>query len=300
MSMKPTSQYPEIASACSIIKSAHGEVFLQMMRDLYFHRSVSSSDGISDVLAAAREIGLVIADSTGAPKLTASGYLVGNVAKEYCNYLDHNRVMPDPKPAEDLFHGKDVLDLGCSFGRWLWWFQRSAKSAKGIEMQPEYIMLGQALSEREQLPIPEMICASAEDMDSDVADDSLDLIFCRLVLNHVRILHTLKKATNALRRGGILWIQVESIQQPMKKLVRYNGRFRDNGFAAFSLFNSALCMSTGMQVSVPMAGRMHSVHKPAFPCLWWWKRAFSSVGLLFIEQTGESASGFSLSGRKES
>lgn len=298
--MKPPPQLTEISNACSIIRSADGEDFLRMMRDVYLRGSLGSKDGNSATRAAAFESGLLIADSKEAPRLTTAGYLVGNIAKEYCNYLDNGRVMPEPKPSEEVFCGKDVLDLGCSFGRWLWWFQRSAKSARGIEMQPEYIMLGEALTEREELPIPEMICTSIENLDGYVENDSVDLVFCRLVMNHVRIMHTLEKATRALRQGGTLWIQVASIWQPVERLVKFNGRIRDNGFAAFALLNSALCMTTGRQVSVPMAGRMHSLHQPAYPCLWWWKRAFASAGLQFIEKTGESSYGFSLSGRKES
>jgi len=255
----------------SIYEGVHDEELLQ---------KESEREGES-ALEQATNLGLVKPHKKGQLILTAPGYLVANVAKEYIHWINNNRQMPPPYPPDDLIKGMDVLDLGCSFGRWLWQFQKNAKSVVGLEMQEEYIELGRALAKRECIPCPEIRQGSVEELSSHVADNSVDFVFIRLVLNHVNVGKTLLQIANVLRSGGIVWAQVESFSSPFRSFLRRDkGReLRGKVFAAFSIMNSIVFMTTHRQMSLRIHGRMHSTHKPVYPTLKAWRAAFSRVGL---------------------
>jgi SAM-dependent methyltransferase len=255
---------------------------LRLMRSLYFGDLEVARQAPAELVCEAERAGLVRLSSSQI-RLTDTGYLIGNVAKEYCNFLDNGRQMPPPKPPEELFCGKDVLDLGCSFGRWLWVFQQTARTATGIEMQPTYIELGAALSAREGHPAPRILLGSIEDVDRLVAPGSMDFVFSRLVFNHVAIRSTLAKTVTTLRPGAVLWLQVETIRFPLNSLVAGERRFRSKALAVFALANTAWCTATGHQVSLRSHGRMHSHHRTAYPLLSWWRSALEGAGLVDFE-----------------
>ncbi len=250
-----------------------------MMRELYLSPRVEALQAAAPpVLEAARALRLW-EQSSHRVTLTPTGYLVGNVAKEFCNFIDNHRVMPPPTPPEEFYRGKDVLDMGCSFGRWLWIFQKFARSVQGLEMQQEYLEMGRALSGLEGVPFPSIRQGSIENVDKLVGDATFDFIFCRLVLNHVHIKDTLAKAVARLRPGGVFWIQVASLSELFRGLVKGEEGLRHKGFTAFAIFNSFLCMATNRQMALRVQGRMHSTHQPANPSLWWWKRTLGGLGL---------------------
>ena len=270
---------PEIAATCEVIAGPDCEPFLRSLREIYFGRNEAAWTRGEPALRLAEKAGLLKIHGQRLV-LTDAGYLVGNVAKEYMNYLDQGRELARPKPPEEFLAGKDVLDLGCAFGRWLWQFQRHARSATGIEMQGEYIQLGRVLAEREGVPVPRLIQDSIENLDRHIAPQSVDLVFSRLVFNHVSIRSTLNKAITTLRPGGILWLQVGPFRAALVQLRNTEPRFRSKVLSVFQLFNSLLCTSTGRQMSLRSQGRMHSVHKPAFPTVNWWHRALAREGMI--------------------
>jgi SAM-dependent methyltransferase len=210
---------------------------------------------------------------------TSPGFLVGNVAKEYCHYVENGRTTIPPKPSREMIAGKDVLDLGCSFGRSLWEFQREARSAVGIELQEEYIVLGKALSALERVAAPRIIATGAESLDQYFGAESLDVIFTRLVLSYVRVKPVLEKMIAALRPGGLLWIQVDSPRVLPRHLLDRNATLRRRAWTLLALLNLPVCIMTGRQVSVAAPGRMHERHQPAFLPLWWWRRTLGGYGL---------------------
>ncbi len=275
--------HPCIYDVCDAIISPDSEQLLRLLR------TVLGGDGEEESLR--RSVPRHVVDQgvdlcllkrcRGYLTLTDPGYLIGSVAKEYCNWIDNDRRMPPPRPPVEFIAGKDVLDLGCSYGRWLWEFQKITKSVTGLELQQEYIELGRALARREGITIPEIRRGSAEELDSYVADNSVDFVFARLVFNHVYIKRTLRKVAAVLRPGGIVWIQVEAFSQACQNLLkRDRGReLRNKAFASFAILNSITFMTTGTQLHIAVKGRMHGVHKPAYPTLTSWRSILARVGL---------------------
>ncbi len=267
---------------CEAIREPSGERLMELMALVY--------EGLHDPALLRRAAGASVfqkAFSLGLLELlenhvilTPQGYLVGNVAKEYIHWIDHGRQMPQPCPSEDFIAGKDVLDLGCSFGRWLWQFQEKAKSVVGLEMQQEYITMGRVLAERENIPCPEMLQGSVENLSDHIPDNSIDFVFIRLVLNHVFITKTLKQVFKVLRSNGIVWIQTYSWDSPFEQLRQGDkGRqLRSKAFAAFGIVNSLVFQLTRRQLSLQIQGRMHSVHKPVFPTRRTWKSVCNRIG----------------------
>jgi SAM-dependent methyltransferase len=274
----PANMRPEITAACEMIAGRDCEKFLRVMRCAYFGDHEGAWKESEALVERAEQLGLLKVDRRRLT-LTSGGYLVGNVAKEYINYVEQGRQVVAPKPPVEFFSDKDVLDLGCSFGRWLWEFQRRARSATGIEMQLEYIQLGAALAEREGVPTPRLIQDSIENLDRHVPPQSMDLVFSRLVFNYVAIKPTLKKAIATLRPGGVLWLEVGPFAGALSDLVNSEPRLRSKMLSLFQLANSVLCTATGWQMALRTKGRMHSVHKPACPTLGWWRRVIRREGL---------------------
>ncbi len=261
-------------SICREILQPGGEEFLRLMHRLYV--------GCESILLDAGQVGQAVdlglaRMHAGRPVLTAAGYIVGNIAKEHCIWLDGGRCLPMPHPPGWMVDDCDVLDLGCSYGRWLWQFQRTARSVVGLEMQPEYIALGRALAQREGVEPPPVHCGSAEDVLQYVPPASLDLVFARLVFNHVHIGRTLRGAWAVLRPGGVLWMHVEPLRVVLRRLTRHR-RLPSVCFDLFAVANSLLFTLSGWQTGVAWPGRMHAVHKPCYPSQACWRKVLSQAG----------------------
>jgi SAM-dependent methyltransferase len=274
--------YSCIPDVCRAITAPRGEDLLRLMYALYRGPSTAEDEVLvrdSGLVGLALGLGL-IEEPVASGRLTAAGYLVGNVAKEYCYWVDAGRRLPSPCPPESFYAGKTVLDLGCSFGRWLWGFQKVAGSVLGIELQQEYIELGKALAHREGIPVPRVCQGSAEELDRCVPHGSVDFVFTRLVLSYAHIMPSLRGIFNILRPGGIVWIQVEPLLHVFRDVfsVERNHTVRSLGWNMFRLLNSLLCTATGHQAQISVRGRMHSVHKPAYPPLRWWQSTLPAMG----------------------
>ena len=268
-----------ILAAAEVIGSPEGGPFLRFMSDAYYGKARRNQDGSdAPALATAEKIGMIQKNSA-AVTFTPPGFLVGNVAKEYCHYIEQGRTTAPPKPSREMIAGKDVLDLGCSFGRTLWEFQREARSAVGLELQEEYIVLGQALSALENVAAPKIIAAGAESLDHYFGRESLDVIFTRLVLNYVRVKPVLDQMVSALRPGGLLWIQVDSPTCLPRYFFGGKVSLRRTGWALLAMMNMPVCILTGRQISVAAPGRMHERHNPAYLPLWWWRKTLRGYGL---------------------
>ncbi len=268
-------------AVCEAILQPEGDNLLRLMRAVYLHQAEKIPLTLipqKQILDETRKLGLLVGTEPQVD-MTPLGYMIGSIAKEYCNWVDNQRRMPAPRPPESFIANKDVLDLGCSFGRWIWEFQPLARSVLGIELQPEYVELGKVLARRENKAVPNIIQDSAENLRAHVPPQSLDFIFVRLVFNHIAIRSTLRQIAEALRPGGIAWIQVETFSQLLKLFLRRDKRLRTKIFQSFAVLNSLLCMTCGLQLSLRTKGRMHSVHKPAFPSLRWWKKSCTAEGL---------------------
>ncbi len=257
-----------------------GDVLLRFLRDAYYGQQGEDTAGAypEETALKARELGL-IGQGDKRHTLTNQGYIVGNVAKEYCNWVDHGRTMPTPRPPTSMFEGKDVLDLGCSFGRWLWEFQRSANSVVGLELQPEYVELGSALARCEGIEPPVIHNSGVENLNKFIEPNSIDFVFSRLVFNHVDIQATLPKVADVMRKGGILWVQVETFPSAFRRIFEGELRFRSRVLGAFALLNSLGVTIANRQMTLPVKGRMHASHRVAYPTLGWWRRSLRKLGV---------------------
>jgi SAM-dependent methyltransferase len=269
---------------CDLISKPSGGQLLELLTSVYegiHDEELLEKESGERALEQATNLGLLKLYKKGQIILTSLGYIVGNVAKEYFHWLNNNRQMPPPYPPDDFIKGMDVLDLGCSFGRWLWRFQKNAKSVVGLELQQEFIELGRALAKRECIPCPEIRQGSAEELSSHIANNSIDFVFARLVLNEVYVGKTLSQIANVLRQGGIVWAQVYHWYDPFQFFLRRDkGRdLRNKCYVSFGIVNSIIFMTTHRQMSIRSQGRMHSVHKIVYPTLKTWKAAFARYGL---------------------
>ncbi|NLE28919.1 MAG: class I SAM-dependent methyltransferase [Phycisphaerae bacterium] len=293
-----------IFAVCDTVAGDSGFQFLQYMRDVYLGRQVSdlTAEEADEIGHKARELGLVVPKGGGRSDmmglaLSASGYLVGNISKEYCNWVDNGRVMPPPRPSEEWIAGRDVLDLGCSIGRWLWEFKPYARSVRGLEIRKEYIEIGKVLAQREKMTPPQVFHGCMEELDHLFPPESTDFIFCRLVINHVSIRKAIRNMIALLRRGGVLWLVVESFGCGWGKLCK-NGGIKGRVFGGFGVVNSLVCELTGRQLNFRYRGRHQSAHRVAYPSRRWWKSTFEAMGIEghIIEASDET---FCIWGRKE-
>lgn len=274
--------HENIQKTCQAVRAPGGDRLMELMSLVYKGRhdakQLQEEVGL-DAIEDASSFGL-LERSQNHVRLTPQGYLVGNVAKEYVHWIGHGRKMPPPYPPDDLLAGKDVLDLGCSFGRWLWHFQKKARTAIGLEKQKEYIALGRVLAEREGIPCPQIIPGSAEALSDHVPDNSVDVVFTRLVLNHIFVIKTLKQVNKVLRPGGILWIQAYTWEDAFDQYRQAgkDGHLRGKIFGAFGIANSVVFELTRRQLSIRSQGRMHSVHKPVFPTRRTWRAVCRKLG----------------------
>jgi len=285
---------PAMSDVCKAVESPSGLQLLRLLEAVYAGACSMEQQQSTppEIIEQAVDLGL-LNNCRGRLSFSPPGYLVGNIAKEYCHWVDSNRHMPPPRPPEELYAGKDVLDLGCSFGRWMWEFQKLATSTLGVEFQQEYIELGRALAAQEKTPVPKIIHGSAEDLDQLVPDNSVDFVFARLVFNHVRIRSTLRKVAAVLRNGGVIWVQVDSLSASVRRSLKASGgsKLRNKAWIAFSVFNTVLYTMTGRQLELKVKGRMHSVHKPAYPSVRSWRAALLAEGFrdFRLVETGASS-----------
>ena len=290
-----------IKKVCNTISQPSGDQLLKLLRAMF--QGQSSRQLLqafpTSLIDQAADLGMTQGTMDDL-SLTTEGFLVGNVAKEYWNWIDHDREMPPPYPSEQFIAGKDILDVGCSFGRTLWEFQPTARSVLGLEMQQEYIDLGGALATRENVPAPKILQGSAEDLDQYIQPNSMDFVFCRGVFNHLAVNKTLSKVVNILRPGGIVWLDVESFSRVLNNLLKIKGKrkLRNLVFPMFSLFNSIVFMVTGAQLSLRIAGRMHSQHKPVYPSRRCWKATIAKAGLEDFHLVYDSREKFAFWARK--
>jgi 2-polyprenyl-3-methyl-5-hydroxy-6-metoxy-1,4-benzoquinol methylase len=293
-----------IAAVCNIIESESGIPFLKFMRDIYLKQNKShlSADEWKEFAMQAKKLGLIhskeperfdITDYS----LSESGFLVGNIAKEYCNWIDNQRVMPLPRPSPKWIAEKDVLDVGCSIGRWLWEFSPIAKSVQGLELREEYIEIGRILAQRENTVAPPIRQGSIENIDQYYPPKSFDFIFCRLVINYVAIRQTLKKMIDILKPNGILWIEAETFSSGWYKMTRSSG-IKAKTYGCFGVANSIICELTGRQLNFRYRGRHQSSHKAAYPSERWWRSVFACLGMM-ANIAGYTEGTFCIWGRKE-
>jgi len=272
----------------SSLDSDEGYQTLLTIRKIFYGKISSSKEIPSQIVARLLEHE-VIECGGSTLRLTDTGYVLGNICKEYCNWIDNNRRMPSPKPPVEFYRAKTVLDLGCSFGRWLWEFE-AAERLVGVELEKAYVGAAKVLSKKESKKPISIINASVEELEDFVEAGTIDFVFSRLVFNHVWIDRTLKQAFECLAEGGRLWLQVENRVFPFK-ILREEKRLKGRIRALFTIFNTVWFQLTGRQIVLRFKGRMHSEHKSVYPHEMTWKKHLIEVGFTDI-QIEQHSSGY--------
>ena len=106
-----------------VLRGDEGERFCFFLREAYVEAKqvghiavgVSSSDR-ARLIGLAKQRSLLNEVNSGVCQWTPVGYEIANVAKEYCNWMEAGRTLPEGVTRE-LIDGRRVLDVGCRFGR---------------------------------------------------------------------------------------------------------------------------------------------------------------------------------------
>jgi SAM-dependent methyltransferase len=269
----------------SAIRTHEAGALLGLLRSVYMQqetRGAAIADpGTASALATAQSLGLIepTDPSEARLKLTASGYTLGNFAKEYCNWIDSGRRAPESVTA-DLIAGRRLLDVGCSFGRHLATFRMLGAHGVGIDLEETYIELSRVFAAREGIPL--LPVARAEAQHLPFRDRSFDVVFCRLVVNYVPVRETLSEFARVLVPGGRLIIAFGTFGEGVDfiRRARWRGNLRTIAWRGFGLVNTIALQTIGRQMSIRARGRMYAVHTPTWPTRRWMGRELLRQGFV--------------------
>jgi 2-polyprenyl-3-methyl-5-hydroxy-6-metoxy-1,4-benzoquinol methylase len=270
---------PELIEA---LTTGSGADFCRFLRRVYFEElrtgHVAEAAAAEPALAArAHSLHLLRPDRAGA-RLTDVGYEVSNVAKEYANWLDGGRKLPDGVPAS-ILDGQRVLDVGCSFGRQMIAFAQHGARVWGIDFQTTYLRLSSAFARQQGLSRLRVARARAEQL--PFLPGSFDVVFCRLVLNYVADVDgTIAEFSRVLKPGGTLVLIIEPLGAPVRSLLKskWLGNTRTIAFILFGLLNTVIVELGGRQLVLRRQGRMHTQHSPVWPTGRWLTRHLAAQG----------------------
>lgn len=278
-----------------ILLSDECEPLLRFLRDAHYTEGNSGSFQPPEGDATAcrmfqigRKLLLLEESGPGRCRLTPLGYELGNVGKEYCNWIDAGRRLPDGVTRE-MLAGRRLLDVGCSFGRFLASFSGCGAAVCGIDFQENYLRLSRVIAVREGVRPPVVARARAEQL--PFPDASFDIVFCRLVLNYVHdVAGTMREFARVLVPGGRLVLIVSTFGDGLKSLfrMRWIGNGRSTAWLVFALLNTMLLQITGRQCRMRVGGRIHQVHSPTYPTVGWVRRTLSRLGSSLAD-AGEAA-----------
>ena len=274
-----------------VLRGDDGERFCFFLREAYVeakqvgHVAAGplSSDRTTQI-GLAKQLSLLNEVNPGVFQWTPAGYEIANVAKEYCNWIEAGRSLPEGV-TRDLIAGRRVLDVGCSFGRHLVSFAASGASATyGIDLQENYLRLSGIMAARERVPAPRLSRAAAEEL--PFRDQQFDVVFSRLVLNYVTSVdRALSEMSRVLVPGGRLILRVDTLADSMRVLMRMNwfGNMRSTIWQLFGIGNTLWLEATGRQLSVKARGKMYGRHSPTWPRDAWLRRQLPGHGLSPID-----------------
>lgn len=274
-----------------VLGGDQGERFCFFLRDAYVEAKqvghISLGLPSSDrrrLIGLAKQLSLVTEASPGALQWTPIGYEIANVAKEYANWIDAGRTLPEGVTRE-LIAGRRVLDVGCSFGRHLVSFAANGASATyGIDLQENYLRLSRIMAARERVAAPRLSRAAAERL--PFRDRQFDVVFSRLVLNYVSSLdHALSEMARVLAPDGRLILRVDTLADSLRVLMRMHwiGNMRSTIWQVFGIVNTLWLEATGGQLAIKARGRMHGQHSPTWPRDAWLRRQLPRYGLSPID-----------------
>jgi len=277
-----------------ILRGDEGERFCFFLREAYAEAKqvghISSGPSSSErarLVGLAKQLSLLDEVSPDVFRWTPVGYELANVAKEYCNWIEAGRTLPEGM-TPGLIAGRRVLDVGCSFGRHLVSFAANGASATyGIDLQENYLRLSRIMAARERVPVPRLSRAVAEAL--PFRDAQFDVVFSRLVLNYVTSVdRALSEMSRVLAPGGRLILRVDTLSDSLRVLMRMHwiGNMRSTIWQLFGIVNTLWLEATGGQLSVSARGRMYGQHSPTWPRDAWLRRQLPRYGLSPVDAAG--------------
>jgi ubiquinone/menaquinone biosynthesis C-methylase UbiE len=263
--------------------SPQGEPLLSFLRDAFYADTqrgglrVDESHDLHRLATLATDLGLLEPRSSGDARLTSLGYELGNVGKEYCNWLDTGRSLPGPLRPEHVA-GRRVLDVGCGFGRFPITFARHGAEVFGVDLQSRYLSLSRVFAQREEVRPPTVAVARAEAL--PFPDEAFDVVHCRLVLNYVDMKVAIREMRRVLVPGGRLFLTMVTLGNVLHDLSRMSWWSNRRGVAwrLFAIANTLCLQTTGRQVRLSARGRMHESHSPTYPTQAWMRRTLRRAG----------------------
>jgi SAM-dependent methyltransferase len=282
--LEPTLIDPAIEQ---VLRGEEGERFCFFLREAYTEAKqvghISAGPASSDRarrIDLAKQLSLVNEAGPGVLQWTPVGYELANVAKEYCNWIDAGRTLPEGV-AREMIAGRRVLDVGCSFGRHLVSFAANgASTTYGIDLQENYLRLSRIMAAREGVPAPRLSRAAAEAL--PFKDRQFEVVFSRLVLNYVTSVDkALSEMARVLAPEGRLILRVDTLADSMRVLMRMQwvGNMRSAIWQVFGIGNTLWLEATGRQLSVKARGKMYGRHSPTWPRDVWLRRQLPRYGL---------------------
>ena len=225
----------QLKRAADAVTGPDGLVLLRYLRKVYYRDSEASTTG--PAADAAADLGWITRDGNG-PSLTEAGGRIADCAREYCNWLEDGRGLPVFLANSDVA-GKRVLDIGCSFGRYLFALERAGADAVGLEPSAAYAQLSRVFAAREGLKPPRIELGGAEALPFE--DESFDVIIFNRSLEYTNIPRALAEAGRVTAPGGRCFILSCSISHTFTRLRRGRSVKRH----AAILLNSIAFTATG-------------------------------------------------------
>jgi len=275
-------------SLVDTLLSPQGEPLLYFLRDAYYadaKRGGLRVDGPGDLrrmATLATDLGLLEPRTTGVARLTPLGYELGNIGKEYCNWLDGGRSLPGPVRPEHVA-GLRVLDIGCGFGRFPITFARHGARVCGVDVQSDYLALSRVLARREGVRPPVVAVARAEAL--PFSDGAFDVVHCRFVLNYVDVPAAIREIRRVLFPGGRLFLSAMTLGYLLNDLRRMSwwSNRRSVAWRRFAIANTLCLQTTGRQVRLRARGRLQESHSPTYPTHAWMRAYLRRAGFA-VEQ----------------
>lgn len=125
-----------------------------------------------------------------------------------------------------------IIDIGCGTGSLIWWLQQSGfTSAEGIDISPEQIEIarGFGITNIEQAELKTFLATKATEYDVVILRDVLEHFTKEDIVKALEVCHA------ALRRGGIIILQVPNAETPFFGRIRYGDFTHEIAFSASSL-----------------------------------------------------------------
>jgi len=221
----------------------HGEALLRYLRDAFFN-DLTNTD--QSVLELAHRLNWIAPDERG--QLTPLGATVANSAREYCNWIDNERALPEGLTQNDV-SGKRVLDIGCGFGRALMALSRNGATAVGVDVSSACLCMSEILAKRERLPAPDIRLGDARRLDFD--DSTFDLVIAVRSIYYMDVERVFSEIARVLVNGGRFFMVAMPLRTFGRNAFRPRTWLQRTRYAAHAFLttvNSLSYMGTGHQI----------------------------------------------------